>query len=42
MTHAAYVFGGWLATAGVLAAYVAWVRARARSLARLLPPGQGS
>lgn len=37
MTHAAYVFGGYVATFAVLTGYVAWVRARARSLGRLVP-----
>lgn len=41
MTHAAYVFGGYLATAAVLGVYVAWLRARARALERMLPPAAG-
>ncbi|MGH9278190.1 MAG: heme exporter protein CcmD [Acidimicrobiales bacterium] len=32
MTHAAYVFGGYAATAAVLAAYAGWVISRTRRL----------
>ncbi len=42
MTHAAYVFSGYAATAAVLAAYAGWIISRRRALARLLPPdGRG-
>jgi CcmD family protein len=39
VTHAAYVFAGYLVTFAVLALYVAWLRAKARSLARTLDTG---
>ena len=40
MTHAAYVFSGYAATAAVLAAYTAWILSRRRALARTAPlPG---
>ena len=42
MTHAAYVFSGYAATAAVLGAYAAWIMSRRRALSRLLPPAQGS
>lgn len=38
MTHAVYVFSGYAVTAIVLGAYAAWIVARRRALARLLPP----
>ena len=34
MTHAAYVYGGYLATTGVLAAYAGWIVAKSRRLKR--------
>lgn len=40
MTDAGYVFGGYAATAVVLAAYATWIVRRRRALARLLPPGE--
>lgn len=43
MTHAAYVFGGYLLTAGVLGTYVAWILRRTRTLRQQLPStGEGS
>lgn len=43
MTHAAYVFGGYLLTAGVLGTYVAWILRRTRTLRQQLstPGGEG-
>lgn len=38
MTHVGYVLGGYAATAAVLVAYSAWVRARGRALSSLLAP----
>ena len=40
MTHAAYVFSGYLVTAAVLAAYAGWIVSRSRSLRRALT-GEG-
>lgn len=34
MTHAGYVWAGYAATAGVLAAYAAWILRRTRRLTR--------
>jgi heme exporter protein CcmD len=36
VTHAAYVFGGYAATAAALGAYAAWILSRRRALARQL------
>ncbi len=38
MTHAGYVAGGWLASAGVLGAYAWWTLRRGRDLSRRVPP----
>ena len=34
MTHAAYVYGGYLATTAVLAAYAGWIVSKSRKLRR--------
>jgi len=41
VTHFGYLLAGYTLTFVVLAGYAAWVLARRRSLARLLPEGGG-
>lgn len=38
MTDAVYVYGGYLATTAVLAAYAGWIVSRSRKLRRATPP----
>ena len=37
MTHAAYVYAGYVVTGGVLAAYAGWIIAKSRRLRRQPP-----
>ena len=38
MTHAAYVYAGYAATSGILAAYAGWILAKSRRLRRQSDP----
>lgn len=42
MTHAAYVFAGYAATAAALAAYAGWIISRRRAVARILAAGEAA